>query len=82
MYATRLELPSATATSPPSPSHLCLSPQGGFEGGGTYFPAASADVDGILLRPSPGHCLMHDGNIKHAGGEVLSGKGRWNRKRP
>jgi hypothetical protein len=31
--------------------NLCLSPQDAFEGGGTYFPAASADVDGLLLRP-------------------------------
>ena len=41
--------------------HRCLSPQDGFEGGGTYFPAASGDVDGILLRPTPGFCLVHDG---------------------
>ena len=47
--------------------------QDGFEGGGTYFPAASGDVDGILLRPTPGYCLVHDGNIKHAGNEVTSG---------
>jgi len=53
--------------------NMCLSPQDGFEGGGTYFPAASSDVDGILLRPTPGYCLVHDGNIKHAGNEVLSG---------
>ena len=52
---------------------MCLSPQDGFEGGGTYFPAASGDVDGILLRPTPGFCLVHDGNIKHAGNEVTSG---------
>jgi len=53
--------------------NMCLSPQDGFEGGGTYFPAASGDVDGILLRPTPGYCLVHDGNIKHAGNEVISG---------
>lgn len=41
--------------------NMCLSPQDGFEGGGTYFPAASGDVDGILLRPTPGYCLIHDG---------------------
>jgi hypothetical protein len=41
--------------------NMCLSPQDGFEGGGTYFPAASTDVDGILLRPTPGYCLVHDG---------------------
>jgi len=53
--------------------NMCLSPQDGFEGGGTYFPAASADVDGILLRPTPGYCLVHDGNIRHAGNDVISG---------
>jgi len=53
--------------------NMCLSPQGGFEGGGTYFPACSGDVDGILLRPTPGYCLVHDGNIKHAGNDVVSG---------
>ena len=53
--------------------NICLSPQDGFEGGGTYFPAASGDVDGILLRPTPGYCLVHDGNIKHAGNDVVSG---------
>jgi len=53
--------------------NMCLSPQDGFEGGGTYFPAASGDVDGILLRPTPGYCLVHDGNIKHAGNDVVSG---------
>ena len=41
--------------------NLCLSPQDGFEGGGTYFPVSSTDVDGIVLRPTPGYCLMHDG---------------------
>ena len=41
--------------------NMCLSPQDGFEGGGTYFPASSGDVDGILLRPTPGYCLVHDG---------------------
>ena len=41
--------------------NLCLSPEDGFTGGGTYFPANSADVDGILLRPKPGCCLIHDG---------------------
>jgi len=54
--------------------NLCLSPTDGFAGGGTYFPAAASDVDGILLRPTPGQCLVHDGNIKHAGNEVLSGE--------
>eukprot|EP00908_Phaeocystis_cordata_P019132 Transcript_30634.p1 GENE.Transcript_30634~~Transcript_30634.p1 ORF type:complete len:469 (-),score=106.64 Transcript_30634:227-1633(-) len=54
--------------------NLCLSPEDGFTGGGTYFPANSADVDGILLRPKPGCCLIHDGNIKHAGNEVVSGQ--------
>jgi len=54
--------------------NLCLSPLDGFTGGGTYFPAMSADVDGILLRPNPGCCLIHDGNIKHAGNEVVSGQ--------
>uniref|UniRef100_A0A6T9KPL1 Fe2OG dioxygenase domain-containing protein n=1 Tax=Haptolina ericina TaxID=156174 RepID=A0A6T9KPL1_9EUKA len=54
--------------------NLCLSPNDGFSGGGTYFPASANDVDGILLRPNPGHCLVHDGNIKHAGNEVLSGE--------
>ena len=57
--------------------NICLSPQDGFEGGGTYFPAAasdrSCDVDGLLVRPCPGHCLVHDGNIKHAGNDVTSG---------
>jgi len=53
--------------------NMCLSPQDGFEGGGTYFPASSGDVDGILLRPTPGYCLVHDGNIKHAGNDVMSG---------
>jgi hypothetical protein len=53
--------------------NLCLSPQDAFEGGGTYFPAASADVDGLLLRPMPGYCLVHDGNIRHAGNVVTSG---------
>jgi len=53
--------------------NLCLSPQDGFEGGGTYFPTSSGDVDGILLRPTPGYCLVHDGNIKHAGNDVISG---------
>ena len=66
--------PSAHAAPPRLPSsRRCLSPQDGFEGGGTYFPAASGDVDGILLRPTPGYCLIHDGNIKHAGNEVISG---------
>merc|ERR1719198_194748 len=54
--------------------NLCLSPTDGFAGGGTYFPASASDVDGILLRPNPGQCLVHDGNIKHAGNEVLSGE--------
>jgi len=54
--------------------NLCLSPTDGFAGGGTYFPASATDVDGILLRPNPGQCLIHDGNIKHAGNEVLSGE--------
>lgn len=53
--------------------NMCLSPQDGFEGGGTYFPASSSDVDGILIRPCPGHCLVHDGNIKHAGNDVITG---------
>jgi len=53
--------------------NMCLSPQDSFEGGGTYFPAASSDVDGILMRPTPGYCLVHDGNIKHAGNEVTGG---------
>jgi len=26
------------------------------------------------MRPLPGYCLVHDGNIKHAGNEVLSGE--------
>jgi len=54
--------------------NLCLSPIDGFVGGGTYFPASASDVDGILLRPNPGQCLVHDGNIKHAGNEVLTGE--------
>eukprot|EP00322_Chrysochromulina_rotalis_P023036 CAMPEP_0115852198 /NCGR_PEP_ID=MMETSP0287-20121206/12872_1 /TAXON_ID=412157 /ORGANISM="Chrysochromulina rotalis, Strain UIO044" /LENGTH=619 /DNA_ID=CAMNT_0003306251 /DNA_START=123 /DNA_END=1982 /DNA_ORIENTATION=- len=54
--------------------NLCLTPQEGFEGGGTYFPATSSDVDGILLRPTPGFCLVHDGNLKHAGNDVTSGE--------
>jgi len=54
--------------------NLCLSPTDGFAGGGTYFPATATAVDGILLRPNPGQCLVHDGNIKHAGNEVLSGE--------
>ena len=31
-------------------------------------------MDGILLRPNPGCCLIHDGNIKHAGNEVVTGQ--------
>ena len=54
--------------------NLCLSPEEGFTGGGTYFPANSTDVDGLLVRPKPGCCVMHDGNIKHAGNEILSGQ--------
>ena len=54
--------------------NLCLSPEEGFTGGGTYFPANSADVDGLLVRPKPGCCLVHDGNLKHAGMEVVSGQ--------
>ena len=54
--------------------NLCLSPEEGFTGGGTYFPANSADVDGLLVRPKPGCCLIHDGNLKHAGNEVVSGQ--------
>lgn len=54
--------------------NLCLSSEEEFSGGGTYFPAASSDVDGILMRPLPGYCLIHDGNIKHAGNEVRSGE--------
>ena len=54
--------------------NLCLSPVDGFTGGGTYFPAAASDVDGLLVRPNPGYCLVHDGNIKHAGNEVLTGE--------
>jgi len=54
--------------------NLCLSAEDDFTGGGTYFPAASADVDGVLVRPLPGYCLIHDGNIKHAGNEVRSGE--------
>jgi len=53
--------------------NLCLSHEEEFTGGGTYFPAASSDVDGILIRPKGGYCLVHDGNIKHAGNEVRSG---------
>ena len=30
--------------------NLCLSAEDDFTGGGTYFPAASSDVDGLLLR--------------------------------
>jgi len=54
--------------------NLCLSAEDDFTGGGTYFPAASSDVDGVLMRPLPGYCLIHDGNIKHAGNEVRSGE--------
>lgn len=54
--------------------NLCLSPEEDFTGGGTYFPAANSDVDGLLMRPLPGHCLIHDGNIKHAGNEVRTGE--------
>ena len=54
--------------------NLCLSPEEGFTGGGTYFPANSADVDGLLVKPKPGCCLLHDGNLKHAGNEVVSGQ--------
>mmetsp|Transcript_52217 Transcript_52217/g.111676 ORF Transcript_52217/g.111676 Transcript_52217/m.111676 type:complete len:510 (-) Transcript_52217:32-1561(-) len=53
--------------------NLCLSAVEDFTGGGTYFPAANTDVDGLLMRPLPGYCLIHDGNIKHAGNEVRSG---------
>ncbi len=53
--------------------NLCLSPVDGFTGGGTYFPASSSEVDGLLVRPGPGHALVHDGNIRHAGNEVTSG---------
>jgi len=53
--------------------NLCLSHEDEFSGGGTYFPAVSSDVDGILIRPKGGYCLMHDGNIKHAGNEVRTG---------
>jgi len=54
--------------------NLCLSAEDDFTGGGTYFPAASSDVDGILLRPLAGYSLIHDGNIKHAGNEVRTGE--------
>jgi len=54
--------------------NVCLSPEEGFTGGGTYFPANSADVDGLLVKPKPGCCLIHDGNLKHAGNEVVSGQ--------
>ena len=65
--------PSHAHNPPPPPFLASALSQDGFEGGGTYFPAASGDVDGILLRPTPGYCLVHDGNIKHAGNEVTSG---------
>lgn len=56
-----------------SPTFFLDPSQDEFTGGGTYFPAVSSDVDGILLRPKGGYCLMHDGNIKHAGNEVRTG---------
>ena len=56
-----------------SPSRT-LSHETTYSGGGTDFPAASSEVDGILLRPNPGHCIVHDGNIKHAGNEVVDGQ--------
>ena len=72
--STRLSHPSHTHTILLYPPFLASAlSQDGFEGGGTYFPAASGDVDGILLRPTPGYCLVHDGYIKHAGNEVTSG---------
>lgn len=79
--------------------NCCLSPQGGFTGGGTYFPASMAGVgssqlarsgvgsclkpsapsslgavDGLLVKPPPGYCLLHPGNLRHAGSPITSGE--------
>lgn len=69
----RFDPPVAAAALSPASHPLPHPAQDEFSGGGTYFPAVSSDVDGLLIRPKGGYCLMHDGNIKHAGNEVRTG---------
>lgn len=56
--------------------NVSLSNPADYKGGGTFFPAAelAQQGEGLVVRNSSGGCLVHDGDIPHAGSDVTSGK--------
>ena len=52
---------------------IALSDPDEFSGGGTYFPMDGGSASGMLLRPRAGTCILHHGNIRHAGNRVVLG---------